>query len=128
MKNEQKLKDYNLKPIYYYDGKVTVCLLLQDGGQVKARGVAICSPEDQFVKATGRALALGRAMQAIERGESGEISSARFWRPDTGYSTYGGIAKAHRLFHSKSIRQPVLTEAEIYLLSKLKKNSNHEQS
>jgi hypothetical protein len=85
MKNEAKLKQWGLagKERYYYlkffqdskevggrpHGVATVCLIGQDSveGWHYVRGVAFCSPKDQFVKKTGRAIALGRAVRAIEK-------------------------------------------------------------
>lgn len=52
----------------------TVCLLVDFRSEeeflLKSRGVAICSPSDQFVKKVGRAKALGRAIQALARKET----------------------------------------------------------
>jgi hypothetical protein len=41
----------------------TVCLLVDDSGTI-CRGVAVCSPKDQFCKKTGRGYARARAMSA----------------------------------------------------------------
>lgn len=59
------------KPRFYYElaERVTVCLLTKDGAPI-ARGVAICSMLDQFERRIGRAKALGRAVQALQKGES----------------------------------------------------------
>ncbi len=91
MKNEAKLKQWGMdgKVRYYYlkygldkngratQGTATVCVIELPAGhqipgydapdhQVYVRGVAFCSPKDQFVRKHGRPLALGRAVKAIE--------------------------------------------------------------
>ena len=84
MKNEAKLKNWGLeKGVRYYYlkfghgavnlpdgflGTATVCVIGEDSvaGWHYVRGVSFCNPRDQFVKKTGRAIALGRAIRAIE--------------------------------------------------------------
>ena len=84
MKNQAKLKSWGLEKNvrYYYlrfgEGAVnvpdgflgiaTVCLIGLDSVEVMryVRGVSFCNPKDQFVKKTGRNIALGRAVKAIE--------------------------------------------------------------
>ncbi len=39
--------------------------IVSGGASVYVRGIAFCSPEDQFVKSKGRAAAIGRAMKAM---------------------------------------------------------------
>jgi hypothetical protein len=76
MDNKSKLLKMGLKAIYYYlklqDGsRVTVCLLLgEENKSLEARGITICSLKDQFVKKLGRAVACGRALQAITHKEN----------------------------------------------------------
>lgn len=82
MKNEVKLKNLELagKERYYYlkfgpnVRAATVCIIPYPscGGTGYVRGVAFCNPLDQFNKRLGRAIALGRAIKAIERGEDSE--------------------------------------------------------
>ena len=76
---EAQLERFHVgRPFYYYNGGITVCLLRDNDG-VTARGLSICSPRDQFVKKTGRAKALGRALQALHnRGSVGEVLPDRF--------------------------------------------------
>jgi len=86
LKESYKLRE----PVFYYlagDTRDTVCLLT-DGTRLIARGIALCSQSDQFVKITGRAKALGRAIQAlvneksmlpIRAGSSGSSGSSCFW-------------------------------------------------
>jgi len=66
-KQKQHLRELGLKDTYYYDGygarTTTICLLVQDT-TIVARGVALCSPLDQFNKQVGRAKALGQAIKA----------------------------------------------------------------
>jgi hypothetical protein len=52
-------------------GRITVCVINLNLKSC-ARGVAICSPRDQFVKKIGRAIALGRAFKALETKQSDE--------------------------------------------------------
>jgi hypothetical protein len=81
-----------MKEFYYYEPKddkegsskkITTCLLIGDEendefkGMPFARGVAICSDKDNFSKKIGRAIAKGRAMKALFRGNYGKIR-----RPD----------------------------------------------
>ena len=80
-KLEQQMQELKVEPIFYYEGRVTVCLLRQPDGLVVARGVAICSPTDQFVKKTGRNKALGQAMLAfVHRKDAGEIRAIKSCR------------------------------------------------
>jgi len=90
MKNSEKLKKLELagKERYYYLkfghgaekvpdgflGVTTVCVIPYPscGGTGYVRGVSFCNPLDQFNKHLGRAMALGRAIKAIERGEDSE--------------------------------------------------------
>ena len=60
-----------MKEVLYYQGKNAFCLLVDEATKEPiARGVAICSPKDQFVRKTGRAKARGKAQQAIVRKEN----------------------------------------------------------
>ena len=59
-----------MRDFYYYykdpDDKrrITVCLLEQ-GGNIVSRGIAICSEFDNFCRKRGRAIARGRSMKAV---------------------------------------------------------------
>ncbi|KKM11312.1 hypothetical protein LCGC14_1720980 [marine sediment metagenome] len=79
MKNQAKLKALETvggEVKYYYmkfgevkhgrpaGGIATICLL-RNGGLVH-RGIAFCSPLDQFIRKEGRNIALGRAIKAME--------------------------------------------------------------
>jgi hypothetical protein len=89
MRNEEKIKVLGLKDRvkYYYlkfavddhgrarGGIAAVCCIIGDalvGGDqtpqkyILARGVAYCTPKDQFDRKYGRTIALARAMQAME--------------------------------------------------------------
>jgi hypothetical protein len=46
--------------------KAISCLLVNDAGEVVARGISICSPLDKFDKRKGQQVALGRAMKALD--------------------------------------------------------------
>jgi hypothetical protein len=69
--------------IYYKNSKAignicTVCLLFNEDKEVVSRGVAICSLKDIHRKATGRNIAIGRAIKAFVNNQStGEIKSSR---------------------------------------------------
>lgn len=125
MKNDEYLKQNNLKPLFYYIGRhsITVCLLLK-GDTVMVRGVAICSVSDQFEKKIGRAKALGRAVQSyIRSGNIGEINPDRFFVNDPlKYANFGRVAHAKFLFKYKAIGAPILHENEIALVKRYKGN------
>lgn len=87
MRNEQKLKDLGIEHnvLYYHGGahgddktimstdnhgfNWTICLLIDLHGPTGKiyRGISLCNPKDQFNKKLGRAIALGRAIQAMEK-------------------------------------------------------------
>jgi hypothetical protein len=46
-----------------------VCLLEDDDGRI-ARGISVCSGEDNFIKQIGRGKALGYAMRALKTGQT----------------------------------------------------------
>ncbi|MBU6232238.1 hypothetical protein KGP36_06410 [Patescibacteria group bacterium] len=52
-------------PVSPFSGRTTVRILEDD--QLIAKGVAICSPRDNFVKRVGLAKALGRALADLRR-------------------------------------------------------------
>lgn len=60
------MKKVNRKPVYYYDGNTTVCLLM-DNGIAVARGISICSRADEFCGEYGREQARKRALEAYGR-------------------------------------------------------------
>lgn len=47
-------------------GGETICFILNQENVVVANGTAKCSPEDNYNKATGRNIALGRALKSME--------------------------------------------------------------
>lgn len=79
MNNQTKLKNWGLEgeEKYYYlkygenrcgtasEGTATICVI--PAGSYFVRGVAFCNPIDQFSRKKGRAIALGRAVKAIEK-------------------------------------------------------------
>jgi hypothetical protein len=90
MNNETKMVERGLKGTerYYYHkfgpikegralgGVMTVCVVpvpLSSGHRIFVRGVAFCSPKDQFCKKLGRTIALGRAIKATEREADTEV-------------------------------------------------------
>lgn len=73
-------KEYvvDVRHTYYYvrPAGITVCIAHAKGA-VLARGISICSPLDQFCKATGRTKAFGRMIQAIENQDSQPLQKVR---------------------------------------------------
>lgn len=125
MKNQAKLKALETvggEVKYYYlrfgevengrpaDGIATICLL-KNGGLVH-RGIAFCSPLDQFNKKLGRNLALGRAIKAMEKREHSDVISL---------STPAGILRRQPGFYYLSTFNAYLTEYEKKLMGTYKK-------
>ena len=90
MNNQTKLRNWGLEgqEKYYYLkygenshgtailGTATVCVIPigdEELGIVYSRGVAFCNPIDQFNRKKGRAIALGRAVKAIENKEFSDL-------------------------------------------------------
>jgi len=114
-KQEEWLKALNVKPFYYYlEKEITVCLLVKNG-KVVARGIAVCSPSDQFVKKTGRAKALGMALRAAINKENNQIIKPRRFIL---YQPIHPLFKAE-IFVYRSYYLPSLTEFEKKLLNKV---------
>ena len=69
---ENQTENYVVKEIGYYirnadnQPKTAVAIFVNDLGNM-ARGVSICSPKDQFVKAEGKALSKARALKAMAK-------------------------------------------------------------
>lgn len=78
-RNLQQLKDLEVKPLFYYVARDTVCLLKRED-KIVARGVSSCSLKDQFIKKIGRAKAQGMALKALIRQNSGKDFPHRHWR------------------------------------------------
>jgi len=118
-KQQLKLEQLGVSTVFYYEnGIITVCLLRQ-GKQILARGVAVCSPLDQFVKRTGRAKALGMALRAISRQmASGDMQPLRFGVPRMGHPLW----EAHKSFPWRSDYMPILTDREKAILSRRGEN------
>lgn len=54
-----------IKPFFTYSGNSTYCYLLKDRESLEVvSGGAYCRPPDQFCKATGRRIALTKALKA----------------------------------------------------------------
>jgi hypothetical protein len=66
MKNLAKLEKLNLTPVFHYEGRATICLLVDKSKRSLSRGIAICSNRDNFSKKIGRMKALGVALQTYE--------------------------------------------------------------
>ena len=125
---------FNLVPLYYYDEflsseltqavyRATICLL-EKNDRIIARGVALCSPKDNFVKKTGRNKALGMAIMAFEDGSSLKRSKSKENEEWTLFDAEvpAGIRpfyKAEGLADSRSVFLPKLTERENLILKRL---------
>lgn len=74
-------KPSKLRTKFYYlrsaEGKPVVTVCLARRGSDTARGVAFCAPVDIPCKATGRAIAQGRAVKALEHRYSSMIARRR---------------------------------------------------
>ena len=116
-KCQQQIQELVVEPLYYYEDVITVCLLKR-GKEVLARGVAICSPIDQFVKKVGRMKALGMALRAlVQHRSSGDIRPGRFiGRPSQHIHP---LWKAEK-FQRRSDYEPELTDRELYIVAKAK--------
>lgn len=71
MRNTEKVKQLGIeKDIrFYYDREnytkpTTICLIKV--GDRYFKGIGLCNSKDQFIKRVGRAIALGRAIRALE--------------------------------------------------------------
>ncbi|MDP2719572.1 MAG: Gp49 family protein [Dehalococcoidia bacterium] len=116
MRNEQKLKEIGLedKVIYYRlplgvpkaEHRTTVCLVEVSRG-VFVRGISHCSNQDQFTKRVGRAIALGRAIQAMEKKENS--NSIYALRAGVEYRSLPFYLEE---FYYKSAYNPLLTSYE----------------
>ena len=73
-------------------------------GNTVLRGIAFCSPLDQFNKKLGRNIALGRAVKALEEGDSSEAIPAK---------TPAGILTNNQGMSFLSEFNPKLTEYEM---------------
>lgn len=114
------------KPVYYYETEwqISVCLLaLNPHHTPAARGIAICSPLDQFDKGEGRKLALGRALRALKKRVTTEpINFTRFDEHRSfiprhkEVETRDRLIMASRVYDAKSVYLPKLTEFEKILL------------
>jgi hypothetical protein len=84
----------------------------------------LCSPLDQFSKATGRAKSLGRAIKALVRKETNcSIQYKRLLdRYNFGNEHLSDIHEAYNFFGWKSMYNPTLTEFEQRIIN----NRNNE--
>ncbi len=100
-KNFQELQEkYNLqRPLIYYSNESTVCILIprrvwsvkekrEEIPVILARGVAVCSSKDRYIKRIGRAIARGRAIQALWNKNSSLIFRERIIEKDVYKSHY----------------------------------------
>lgn len=113
----REVEQWNLTELLYYvsgssDGsRACVVLLMNPAGGAEARGISVCSPQDNFVKATGRLIARGRALRAVKR-----RSNSKYLKPYAGNSEryYGNdtVALLGFTFNCLSEYLPELTEEE----------------
>jgi len=96
-KQARYLRQSGLTATYYYRETTTVCLLVNsEATEIIARGVAICSPLDQFNKRIGRAKALGMALRAFMVGtDSGLIMKRHAHHPSNLAALRFGYRSAH---------------------------------
>lgn len=105
-----------ITPLYYYDDGVSVCLILTPKGEVLSRGVAICSTRDQFVRKTGRNMALGRAIQVLcHKKDLGHINWERF---GFGTKMQETMWRVVDVYGRKGAYQPHLTDMERELVAR----------
>jgi len=117
---QERMDDLKVSMIKYYRHKslvtqniFTACLLFSDNKAMMARGVAICSVLDSFSKATGRGIALSRALKAAEsEGSSEPINNYPYrWRTlFVGRSMRIKTKEDKDYFNDKVL--PVLTEIQ----------------
>lgn len=125
-KLEEVTYNYDLrKPLFYYDSdhKVSTCLLITKSGEPMARGIAICSPFDNYDRCAGRTLALVRALRALKKRDTTcEINPYRFDEHRSFYprpkEEEAGIRLkwANYVYKFKSVFLPNLTEFEAKLV------------
>jgi hypothetical protein len=89
--------------------RVTVCLI--QSGPLTARGVAVCSPKDQFVKSVGRTKARGRAIRALKKLQTDYFSQALRHE-----SIFAFLDCNHPILPFKSDYNPDLTDFERRIL------------
>jgi len=119
MDNQTKLKVFYLRDLYYYKtyedrSRITVCILVDEEGSIQARGMAICSPLDQFVRRYGRTIALGRALQSLYHKSHMHMIHPRFFAYGNNQAlTLNGLGRY------KGQYQPPPTVHERELVSKI---------
>ena len=92
------LRDKNNAPV------ITVCLLVVDGFREIARGVSICSKDDQPNKKIGRKIALARARKAMGiKSNTSVIRKIPF---------IDGLSDITIGLNFKSVYMPILTKFE----------------
>lgn len=73
---EERNLDVDFKHIRRHDmngfiltptGGKTICTLIDKGGNFVVQGVALCNPAENYNKAIGRSIALGRARKNLQR-------------------------------------------------------------
>lgn len=85
----------NLEPITGGHRGTAAAIILPDGRFWA--GVALCSPADPYVKATGRQKALGRAFQALRAGQNGD-----------GYVNEHGAVTIIEAINDTPLRHPII--------------------
>ena len=113
--NHKETEDAEMKKFYYlrdyYKRPVgTVCLIIQNGDI--GRGLAICSDKDNPVKRIGRAIASGRAQQALQNRKT----NFDILRYEAIHALGHTKSLAGEFEYSKSAYNPPLTEIELKLL------------
>lgn len=82
----RKMKETNPEYPFKRGAIVTACVIklpwYTDGNNTFARGIAICTPNDQFNRKLGRNIAMGRAVAAIEKKTSFNVIDVPFLIPE----------------------------------------------
>jgi hypothetical protein len=104
-----------MKPVYYYDGNTTVCLLVENK-QVLARGLSICSRDDVFFGSDGRDLSRKRALEALGRQKDCCEIRLDAYRAHPCDIVSLSLAR-DRFGEYKGYYQPVLTPTEIIIIN-----------
>jgi len=109
------------RAIYYVDGRTTVCLLQEDG-DIVARGISVCSRLDSLSKAEGRRCARNRALEA--KGRQQDCAEIRLDHPRSIWFDKAHLSLARDRFGDyKGYYMPELTPTEKLIFDL--KNGNH---
>lgn len=100
----------------YFIGTTTVTVIM-DGGEIQARGIAVCSYRDAFDVKTGEELSYSRALAACEKGNSLEPLTRKEANDLYLHAQYVYLVNAGYKFFSEY--KPVPLPRELELMGKL---------